>query len=507
MTDNVQNPIENNTDTNNTNEIKNDVANQSENISEATNTQEQSTQYQYDQYQAPQANDLGYPYQQNYYQHHPYQSSPVYNPYFNQGQSHAPQASYTFSNDPSFGADIADAPKKKEKKKKKGGALKVIAVILACVILSGASGVGGAYLASQFFGTGTSQSNNQSNQNQNATPANNVPVQINKVEGSTTQNTAMTDVIAAVRDSVVEIVTENIQESQFYGQYVTSGAGSGVIISADGYIITNNHVVEGANSIHVSTTNGTQYKAQIVGTDSESDVAIIKIEATNLSFATLGDSDAIKLGEEVIAIGNPLGSLGGTVTNGIISALNREISIDGQKMVLLQTNAAVNPGNSGGGLFNMAGELIGVVNAKSSSSSSETTIEGLGFAIPINHAFEVASQLIEFGYVKGKVSLGINVYIYEKDYTYTQGWQTYVIKAGVYVEEPGKNTELKKNDRFVSLDGITVSSMTDIKSILATHKVGDTIEATVARVQDKKEYLVTVTLTCYEFVPDNVTQN
>ena len=507
MTDNVQNPNENNIE-NNTTDSNNTINTEQSSITDESNTvnkAEQNTatapelteQPAYNrQYQPPQPNGYG-----------SYQNAPYYNPYFNQTPNHAPQASYTFSNDPSYGADANEAPKKKDKKKKKGGALKVAAIILACVILSGASGIGGAFLSRQFIGGPSQSTQSNNNQTQSPAPSNNAPVHINKVEGSTTPSTSMTDVIAAVRDSVVEIVTENIQESAFYGQYVTSGAGSGVIISQDGYIITNNHVVEGANSIQVTTTNGAKHKAQIVGTDAESDVAIIKIDAKELSFATLGDSDAIKLGEEVIAIGNPLGSLGGTVTNGIISALNREISIDGQKMVLLQTNAAVNPGNSGGGLFNMAGELIGVVNAKSSSSSSETTIEGLGFAIPINHAFDVASQLIEFGYVKGKVSLGIKVYIYEKDYTYTQGWQTYVIKAGVYVEEPGKNTELKKNDRFVSLDGITVSNMTDIKGILAEHKVGDTIEATVARVQDKKEYLVTVTLTCYEFVPESEPTN
>ncbi|MBQ2862637.1 MAG: trypsin-like peptidase domain-containing protein, partial [Clostridia bacterium] len=230
-------------------------------------------------------------------------------------------------------------------------------------------------------------SNNQNENNESEQPEiERAPVSINKVEGSTTANTTMTDVISSVRDTVVEIVTENIQESAFYGQYVTSGAGSGVIINENGYIITNNHVVAGANTIYVRTTDQKEYKASLVGTDEESDIAVIKIDATSLKAATLGDSSAIKLGEAVIAIGNPLGSLGGTVTDGIISALDREVTIDGQEMRLLQTNAAVNPGNSGGGLFNMAGELIGVVNAKSSSSNSGATIEGLGFAIPINHA-------------------------------------------------------------------------------------------------------------------------
>ncbi len=427
------------------------------------------------------------------------QHTPTYkNPYLD-GGAHSAQASYTFSNDSSYGAETV-APKKKEKKNH--GFLKAVALILACVIFSGAAGVGGAYFASKYLFDNDSSQVSSDNKSQNATN-NKAPVTITKVENSATENTPMTEVIANIRNTVVEIVTENIQESQFYGKYVTSGAGSGVIISSDGYIITNNHVIEGANSIYVRTTDGTEYKATTVGTDAESDIGVIKIDASNLPYATLGNSDELKIGEEVIAIGNPLGSLGGTVTNGIISALNREITIDGNKMQLLQTNAAVNPGNSGGGLFNMSGHLIGIVNAKSSSSSSETSIEGLGFAIPINHAQKISADLMEFGYVKGKVSLGITVYSYEKDYTYMQGWQTYVIKAGVYVETAGKNTELQKNDRFVSIDGIAVSSMSDIKSVLADHKIGDTIEATVARVQDQKEHIVTVKLTCYEYTPDN----
>ena len=428
---------------------------------------------------------------------------PYQNPYFRQEGG----ASYTFSNNPSFGADINAVNTKKEKKKS-SGALKVAAIILSCVLLASATGIGGAYLTYTMLSDNISQGNNDSNENTQNNSADTspdvdrAPVTINKVEGSTIENTTMTDVIAAVRDTVVEIVTENIKESQFYGQYVTSGAGSGVIINENGYIITNNHVVSGANTIYVRTTDEKEYKAVLVGADEESDVAVIKIDATGLKAATLGDSSAIKLGEDVIAIGNPLGSLGGTVTNGIISALDREVTIDGQKMVLLQTNAAVNPGNSGGGLFNMAGQLIGVVNAKSSSSSSGATIEGLGFAIPINHAFNVASQLIEFGYVRGKVSLGISVNEYEKDMVYKQGFSYYTIKAGVYVENPGKNTELKKNDRFVSIKDTTVSSMADIKAILAECKVGDQIKCVVARTQNNKEIQVEVTLTCYEFVPE-----
>ena len=445
-------------------------------------------------------------------------NTPQYNnPYTTYNQSNrtyggAGSASYTFSNDPSYGAEEKTTV---NKPKKKNSALKVIALILCCVLVSGAAGLGTAYIAYKQFsdnnGAPTQNNNNTNIPNDTTNDSTSVgdeeraPIVVEKNEGSSTQYTTMTEVIENVRDTVVEIVTENITESQFYGQYVTSGAGSGVIINPNGYIITNNHVVDGANKIFVRTTDNKEYNAKLIGKDSESDVAIIKIEATDLAAATLGDSSAIKLGEQVIAIGNPLGSLGGTVTDGIISALDREVTIDGQEMVLLQTNAAVNPGNSGGGLFNMAGELIGIVNAKSSSSSSSgTTIEGLGFAIPINHAFDVATQLIEYGYVRGKVSLTITVYAYERDMTYKQGFTYYTIKAGVYVEDCGKNTELQKNDRFVTIDGTQISNMTDIKDVLARHKVGDTIKAKVIRTVNNTESEIEITLTCYELVPSDI---
>src|SRR5699024_342301 len=151
-----------------------------------------------------------------------------------------------------------------------------------------------------------------------------------------------------------------------FQQYVSSGAGSGVILTQDGYIVTNHHVIEDANSITVRTRSGDEYNASLVGSDEQSDLAVLKIDATGLTPAVLGDSTTLEVGELAIAIGNPLGELGGSVTSGIISALDREMTIDGQTMTLLQTDAAVNPGNSGGGLFNANGDLIGIVNAKSS---------------------------------------------------------------------------------------------------------------------------------------------
>ena len=270
------------------------------------------------------------------------------------------------------------------------------------------------------------------------------------------------------------------------------GAGSGVIISEDGVIITNYHVIEGASTVTVRAADGKSYSATVTGGDSQADIALLKIDATGLSAATLGNSSALVVGQEVIAIGNPLGSLGGTVTNGIISALDREIQIDGETMNLLQTNAAVNPGNSGGGLFNLGGELIGIVNAKSTGSN----VEGLGFAIPINDAVEVMKELSEYGYVRGRVYLGITYYEVDSSSIFSNPFSAYST-PGVYVRTSELNPELKSGDRIVSVDGHEVSSAAGIKAALHGHKVGDQLKVTVVR----SGRTVDVTVTLYEKTP------
>ena len=202
-----------------------------------------------------------------------------------------------------------------------------------------------------------------------------------------------------ISPSVVSITTEAVQQGQaWYGSYVTSGAGSGVILSSDGYILTCAHVVDDADTVTVTTSDGTEYDAEVVGSDTADDIAVLKIDAADLTAAVIGDSDAASVGETVYADGNPGGTLSGTITEGIVSALNREITVEtdsGEAITLnvIQTSAAVSPGSSGGGLFNDQGELIGVVNAK----SSDTSDEGLGFAIPINDAISIAKNIIENG--------------------------------------------------------------------------------------------------------------
>ena len=316
--------------------------------------------------------------------------------------------------------------------------------------------------------------------------------------GTAVSSSGMTtsQVSEMVSPSVVVITTEQVVYSQWswYGQnQVESGAGSGVIISSDGYILTCAHVVSGASQITV-TIGDTDYTATVVGEDDTSDVAVLKIDATGLTPATVGDSNSLSVGDSVLAVGNPLGELGGTVTSGIVSALNRSVTIQGTSstntMSLIQMDASVSPGNSGGGLFNMNGELIGLVNAKSSSSDAE----GLGFAIPINDAIQVAQDLLENGYVSGRPYMGIT-YIAVTD---AQTAAQFNVNAyGVYVVDvvqggPADKAGLKVGDRIVSIDGTEIAQKDDLGTLMQQHTAGDTLSITVAR--DGQMQTVSLTL-------------
>lgn len=381
--------------------------------------------------------------------------------------------------------------KKKKEKAPKGrlGMGAVAALVAVCMVFSGGAAFAGTYIANRVNGTTATVSGGSSAQSGAPSVIFQSYNNQNKTAGTYEQ------VSEAVTPTVVEIVTESVVTSSLWGgSYVTSGAGSGVIISADGLIITNNHVVSGAENIIVTTKDGAEYEAELIGTDSDSDIAVIKVDATNLPFALIGNSDEISVGQEVIAVGNPLGEFGGSVTNGIISALSREITIDGVTMTLLQTNAAVNPGNSGGGLFNMYGELIGIVNAKSSTTSSGTAVEGIGFAIPVNEATKVASELINYGYVRGKVALGISIIDIEDSWTAMQ----YRVNAlGVYIVSSEYTNELKSGDRITAIDGTEVTYSSDVKALLKKYEVGDEVTVTVVR---NGQY-VDVKVTLQEYVP------
>ena len=356
-----------------------------------------------------------------------------------------------------------------------------IAAGAACLGVCFGTGYGGAVLAMR---------NNSANRV--------VTNMVQRTDGTAVvSNNDFSAVSAKVAPSVVVITTESMVTSNnwFGGQYVQSGAGSGVVLTEDGYIITCNHVVSGANNIKVSLNDGTEYTATVVGGDSTTDVAVLKIDATGLTPATIGDSDSLAVGQSVLAVGNPLGELGGTVTGGMISALNREVTIEDQTMSLIQMDASVSPGNSGGALFNASGDLIGIVNAKSSGDYAE----GLGFAIPINTAYNVAMDLIQSGYVTGRPQLGISVITITDAATATRYGVT---SAGIYISQvnPGSGAEkagLQAGDRIVSVDNVLAETANDVVSRVQEKSVGDTVSLQVAR----KGQLITVEVELTEANP------
>lgn len=295
-----------------------------------------------------------------------------------------------------------------------------------------------------------------------------------------------------VGPSVVGIVSTVKSYTFFYNQETTAeSSGSGIIISEDGYIMTNNHVISGASSVQVVLNNGEKYDATLVGTDADTDLAVIKINATGLSPAALGDSDALLVGEKVVAIGNPLGTdLAGTVTQGIVSALNRSITVDNVTYTLIQTDAAINAGNSGGALVNQYGEVIGINSVKISSSG----VEGLGFAIPINDAKPIIDDLMAHGYVTGRPLIGVSLREITEEVAY---YNNLPVKEGLYVAEvtPGTGADLagiKRGDIITACDGETVKTVTELNEMRDDHQAGDTITLTVNRSGENMDIKVTL---------------
>jgi len=300
--------------------------------------------------------------------------------------------------------------------------------------------------------------------------------------------------ISKVINSVVEITnTSEVTSTSIFGQSYTQDStalGSGVIISSDGYIVTNDHVVSGATKLDVKLQNGDTYEAEIIGSDSKTDLALIKIEANDLAYSNFTDSDNLVLGQEVIAIGNALGK-GTSCSNGIISAINRKLVLNNYQMTLLQTNAAVNSGNSGGGLFDLNGSLIGVVNAKTSSSAytSEATVEGMGYAIPANTVKSVIQDLKEYGYVKNRPTLGVKIY--------TSSFNEYYNVDGLVVSEvieggAAQKAGLQQYDIITAIDGKEISQFSELSYLLDDYNVGDTVNLKIIR--NDKEQTVRVTL-------------
>ena len=361
----------------------------------------------------------------------------------------------------------AEAPAKKPSFWQKTG-VKVTALLLACAVVGGAAGYGGAALSSSGKTT-IRQSNRTASE-----------ITVKQVSGQTLMSPA--EVYASTVNSVVSINCSSVSTNIFGQSVQSASSGSGFIITQDGYIVTNHHVVSGASSVTVTLYDGTEYPATVVGSDSDYDVAVLKINATDLQPVTLGNSSSVNVGDSVLAIGNPLGELTFSMSQGIVSCCDRAINVDGTPFNMIQVDASINPGNSGGPLMNLYGEVVGIVSAKY-SSYSDTTVEGLGFAIPIGDVQAIITDIMENGQVTDKPSFGI-----------TAGTMTEQMAAQYQIEQKsgafvysvnkggaGEKAGLRMGDVITKVDSTDIASMEDLTAAKKGHKAGDTVTVTYFR--------------------------
>ncbi len=415
-----------------------------------------------------------------------------------QGEAPAPEASATetapeaSATEPAPEAPTSEVSAPKKAKKKRMWP-KVIAAALVCALLGGGAGVGGAALMLRWGDRGLQSGSTGTVIYQGTgTP---VTIDLSQEEG---RALSAAEVYASNANSVVGIITQ--VTTNIWGQRVSSAAaGSGFVLTQDGYIVTNNHVVKDADSIRVQFKNGDTFDARVVGSEEENDVAVLKIDATGLTPVRLGDSGSLVVGESVVAIGNPLGEMTFSMTHGIVSALDKALTMrDGSVINVLQTDAAINAGNSGGPLFNMYGQVIGITNAKySNNGSTQASIEGICFAIPINDVKDLLTDIIEHGYVTGKPYAGVVLTTANADEAARYGRS-----GGAYVQEvvpdgPSAQAGLQAGDIITKMDDADVTSQQDFLTARDTHKAGDTVTLTV----DRNGQFIQVPLTLGEQQP------
>ena len=377
---------------------------------------------------------------------------------------------------------VQDLKPHKEKKPAPRWA-KITAIVLAGAIVSGACGYGGAMLANHAsYGSTTIT---QSSRTASA-------VTVKKVDGQTAMSPA--EVYASTVNSVVSINCSSTSTNIFGQSTESASSGSGFIITSDGYIVTNHHVISGASKISVTLHNGDTYDATVIGSDSDYDVAVLKVDAKDLTPVTLGDSTNVNVGDTVLAVGNPLGELTFSLTSGMVSALNREVTFsNGLRMSLIQTDAAINSGNSGGALFNMYGEVVGITNAKygsSSSSSGTASIDNIGFAIPIDDVRSIVESIIENGYIV-KPYIGVSVQNVSSE-SQQLGLPQGAAVAQVVASSPAESAGLKANDIITAVNGTAITSSTDLVNTVKGAAIGDELTLSVYRQGQEMELKLTV---------------
>ena len=400
----------------------------------------------------------------------------------NENQGYQPQYSYQPQPD--------TAPEAPQKPKKNRTGAKVTALVLSCALVGGAMGFGGSalqnHLAAKNADTEEAQQASVVYEGSRETSV------INIAQIDTSKEMTPAEVYAQNVNSTVGIRT-SITTNYWGYQTQSAAAGSGFILSADGYVLTNYHVVENSDSITVSLYNGEEYDATLVGCDQSNDIAVLKIDAEGLTPAVLGDSDNLNVGDQVVAIGNPLGELTFSLTTGAVSALNREVTLSSNvTMDLIQTDCAINSGNSGGALFNLYGEVIGITNAKysSSSSGSEASIDNIGFAIPMNHVKNIVKSIIETGSIT-KPYIGVTVTAVSSE-AQAYGLPTGAAVRSVEEDSPAAKGGLEANDIITEVNGTTITSSSDLVSYVGEQAPGDELKLKVYRQGKTLDITVTI---------------
>ena len=368
-----------------------------------------------------------------------------------------------------------------EQKKKSGKAGKIVALLLACALVGGGSGFGAAALMQKNAAAQPQSTTQASSDASVMLEAKRQAAALQVASVDTGKVLTPSEVYAQNVNSTVGITT-SITTNYWGFQTTSAAAGSGFILTEDGYILTNYHVVENSNSITVAMYSGDTYDATLIGYDESNDVAVLKVDAEGLSPVVLGDSDNLNVGDSVVAIGNPLGELTFSMSSGIVSCVNRAINVEGTPFNMIQVDASINPGNSGGPLMNLYGEVVGIVSAKYSTYSS-TTVEGLGFAIPIDDVKSIITDIMENGAVTGKAYMAVTVgtmnsqmaaqYSIDID----QGVFVYsVVKGGA-----GDKAGLRLGDVITKMGDTTLTSRQDLSAALKSYRSGDTATLTVFR--------------------------
>lgn len=362
-------------------------------------------------------------------------------------------------------------------RKKKSGAGKVVALVLCCALVGGGAGVGGAAAYSALAGEPKGETTIYRNE------VDPTAVTIKQADGLTPMS--LSEISATYTDSCVCISVTAVTQQGWY-QYESAGAGSGFIISEDGYIVTNYHVIDGATSIKVTLNNGDTYDAKLVGGEELNDVAVLKIDGVSgLKPVVLGDSDDLVVGEQVCTIGNALGTLSFSQTSGHVSSTGRSITMsDGTVMTnMIQTDCTINSGNSGGPLFDSYGRVVGITSAKLSNNgqSSQAAIEGIGFAIPINDIVGIVTDFMEYGYVTGRPYMGITVETVgetdQRRFGFPQGAVVTSVEEGSCAQKAG----LRQGDVIVKMDDTDITDMNQMVSVKNRYKAGQTAQLTVYR--------------------------